>query len=237
LCILDKMQENATVKARFYEYFMTGHDKRRLNEFYSKYNQNPSKFHFYLKEKTSKKIQKRTNREKPNPQSISNVKKSSIKMKIHRKLRKSTIKKRRYKCAHCLRLFKSEKLFLMHLLIFSRRNSKKKFQADLCSKLIKKYLLALKKINLKHKCLKCKLSFYTKINLSKHLLSHIEYNCNQCDSKFQSEYSLVLHRCLGLRKKNKDRNSKRIHKNKRSQNSKSVNNNLQKGNGMNCSLQ
>jgi hypothetical protein len=103
-------------------------------------------------------------------------------------------------------------------------------------------LLTFKKKKLKHKCPKCKLSFYTKINLSKHLLSHIEYNCNQCDSKFQSEYSLVLHRCFGLRTKKKDTNSNRIPKNKRAQNAKNtktinVNSNLQKGNEINCSLQ
>ncbi len=216
------MQEKATVKTRFYEYFMKGHDKRRLDDFYSKYNQSPSKFLGYLKEKKLKKIQKRTKSAKPQPQSISNVQKSLIKIKIHRKLRKSTNKKSRYKCAHCLRLFNSEKLFLIHLLIFSRRNSKKKIQADLCLKLVKKYMLTFKKRKLKHKCPKCKLSFYTKINLSKHLLSHIEYNCNQCDSKFQSEYSLVLHRCFGLRTKKKDTNSNRIHKNKRAQNAKNT---------------
>ena len=36
-------------KCQFYEYFMKGHDKNKLEEYYFKYNQNPSLFVDYLK--------------------------------------------------------------------------------------------------------------------------------------------------------------------------------------------
>jgi len=182
-------------KCQFYEYFMKGHDKNKLEEYYFKYNQNPSLFVDYLK-KAETRIQ--TNSKK---KSISSNRYPLVKTKTRQRYAKSTkhIKSSRYKCSHCLRFFTTEISFLTHLLINSKQSSQKKIQIVIALKKIKKSLLILKKSNFKYNCSKCKLSFYTKISLGKHLLSHIEYNCDQCDAKFQSKYSLFLHKDVHLR--------------------------------------
>ena len=124
-----------------------------------------------------------------------------------------------YKCSHCLKTFTSCQSFMTHLLINSRRNSQKNLLIAYSSNRIRKSLVILKKMNFKEKCSMCDLKFYMKTTLKKHLISHLEFKCFQCNARFKDEYSLVLHKDVHLRQKdfsipiksNKIHNDKDIH--------------------------